>query len=401
MAILMAIFTIKMAILRNSLLNTIERTLGRRILEYLKIPQKAALVYGARRVGKTVLLNQIIKNYGNKVLFLNGEDNDAQALLEERSAANYRRILADKEILAVDEAQSVPDIGRKIKLILDEVPGIHVIASGSSSFDLQNKAGEPLVGRSAVFFLTPFSYNEITAFEDALETRQNLENRLVYGSYPEVALMDSLRQKEEYLRDIVGAYLLKDILALDGLRNSSKMHNLCRLIAFQAGSEVSGEELGRELGMSKTTVEKYLDLLSKVFVIFRLKAFARNLRKEVVKTGKWYFYDNGIRNAVIGNFSPLALRQDAGALWESYLIGERFKQMYNTGTERKYYFWRTYDQQEIDLIEEDDNKINAFEFKWGGKFPKIPAGFAGSYPGASFEVINRETYLSFLAEIRR
>ena len=374
----------------------IDRALSGRIIEYLKTPQKAALVFGARRVGKTVLLNQILRRYGDKVLLLNGEDYDAQALLEERTAANYRRLLAGKDILAVDEAQSVPDIGRKIKLILDEVPGVRVIASGSSSFDLQNKAGEPLVGRSAAFYLTPFSHREIATQENALEARQNLESRLVYGSYPEVALMESVKQKEEYLREIVGAYLLKDILALDGLRNSSKMRDLCRLIAFQAGSEVSSEELGKQLNMSKTTVEKYLDLLSKVFVIFRLGAFARNLRKEVTKTGKWYFYDNGIRNAVIGNFSPIALRQDTGALWESYLIGERFKNKYNTGSSCNHYFWRTYDRQEIDLVEESDGKLFAFEFKWGGKSRKIPTAFAGAYPQAIYEVINQKTYHEFL-----
>jgi len=377
-------------------MNEIERAINGRVLEYLRTPQKAVLIFGARRVGKTVLLKQILKNYGNKALLLNGEDYDAQALLEERSAANYRRLLAGKDILAVDEAQSVPDIGRKIKLILDEVPGINVIASGSSSFDLQNKAGEPLVGRSAVFYLTPFSHKEISSREDSFAIRQNLESRLVYGSYPEVALMDSPGQKEDYLRDIVGAYLLKDILALDGLRNSSKMRDLCRLIAFQTGNEVSCEELGRQLGMSKTTVEKYLDLLSKVFVVFRLGAYARNLRKEVTKAGKWYYYDNGIRNAVIGNFSPLALRQDTGSLWEAYLIGECFKNMYNTGTPRYYYFWRTYDRQEIDLVEESGKDLSAFEFKWGGKSPKIPAAFAGAYPHASYKVINQSTYLSFL-----
>ena len=379
----------------------IARDLGGRILEYIKTPQKAALVFGARRVGKTVLIRQILKKFEDRALLLNGEDYDAQALLEERSAANFRRLLAGKDILAVDEAQSVPDIGRKIKLILDEVSGIHVIASGSSSFDLMNKAGEPLVGRSAVFYLTPFSHKEISEREDALAVQQNLENRLVYGSYPEVVLMESPRQKEEYLRDIVSAYLLKDILALDGLRSSSKILDLCRLVAFQAGNEVSCEELGKQLGMSKTTAEKYLDLLSKVFIIFRLGAFSRNLRKEVSKTAKWYFFDNGIRNAVIGSFAPLALRQDTGALWESYLIGERLKSMYNSGAYYNRYFWRTYDRQEIDLIEESGKELSAFELKWGsgGKAAarsKIPAAFAGAYPHASFSVIDQKNYLSFL-----
>ena len=377
-------------------MNEIERILGLKIIDYLKTPQKAVLVFGARRVGKTFLLNQILKHYGNTALLLNGEDYDVQALLKERTVANYRRLLSGKVILAVDEAQSVPDIGRILKLILDEVPGIHVIASGSLSFDLRNTAGEPLVGRSASFYLTPFSHKELAAREDALAVRQNLECRLIYGSYPEVALMEDPRQKEEYLRGIVDAYLLKDILALDGLRSSSKMRDLCRLIAFQTGSEVSCEELGRQLSMNKATVEKYLDLLSKVFVVFRLGAYARNLRKEVAKAGKWYFYDNGIRNAVIGNFSPLALRQDTGALWESYLISERFKDMHNTASPRHLYFWRTYDRQEIDLVEESGAELAAYEFKWGGKSPKIPAAFASAYPHASYTVINKDNYLSFV-----
>jgi len=374
----------------------IERILNERVVKYLKTPGKAALIFGARRVGKTILVKQILKRYGNTALLLNGEDYDTQALLEERTSANYNRLFAKREILALDEAQNIPDIGRKIKLILDEVPGIHVIASGSSSFDLQNMAGEPLVGRSSAFYLTPFSHKELTSREDAVQIRQNLESRLIYGSFPEVTAMETARDKEEYLREIVRAYLLKDILVLDGLRNSSKMLNLCRLIAFQAGNEVSYDELGRQLGMSKTTVEKYLDLLSKVFVVYRLGAYAKNLRKEVSKAGKWYFMDNGIRNAVIENFSPLALRQDTGSLWESYLIGERFKNMYNTGLPCSYYFWRTYDQQEIDLVEESGERLSAFEFKFGGKIPKIPAAFAAAYPDASFNVINRDTYLSFI-----
>ena len=279
-------------------------------------------------------------------------------------------------MLAIDEAQNIPEIGSKLKLIVDEVEGIKVIASGSSSFDLLNKAGEPLVGRSTQFHLTPFSQKEISQIENALETRQHLESRLIYGSYPEVVMLESFERKTDYLRDIVGAYLLKDILAIDGLKNSSKMKELLRLIAFQMGSEVSYDELGKQLGMSKNTVEKYLDLLSKVFVVYRLGAYSRNLRKEVVKAGKWYFYDNGIRNAIIGNFTPLSVRQDVGALWENYLISERMKQSYNRNRAKEFYFWRTYDNQEIDLIEESPEGLSAFEFKWGDKKTNVPTSFA-------------------------
>jgi predicted AAA+ superfamily ATPase len=371
------------------------RDLSARVLARLK-PGKAALIFGARRVGKTVFINQIARQWQGRSLVLNGEDYDVQAQLEHTSIANYRRILEGISLLVLDEAQAVPDVGQKIKLMVDEVPGLAVIASGSSSFDLYNKTGEPLVGRSFQFRLSPFAQTELAALETPLETRRSLETRLVYGSYPEVVLMENSRQREEYLRELVGAYLFKDILALDGLKNPSKLQNLCRLIAFQAGEEVSCDELGRQLGLSKNTVEKYLDILSTVFVVFRLGAYARNLRKEVVKAGKWYFCDTGIRNALIGNFDLPALRQDTGALWENYLINERIKNSYNSGEPKNFYFWRTYDQQEIDLIEESGAVISAFEFKWGNKEPRVPPAFSKAYPQAPYRVINRDTYQEFI-----
>ena len=373
----------------------IKRLLQDRIAARIE-PNKAILIFGARRVGKTVLMRQMISNFEGKTMFLNGEDYDTLALLEERSVANYRHLLEGVDLLAIDEAQNIPEIGSKLKLIVDEIEGIRVIASGSSSFDLLNKAGEPLVGRSTQFHLTPFSQKEIAPTETVLETRQNLESRLIYGSYPEVVTLDSFERKTDYLRDIVGAYLLKDILAIDGLKNSGKMKDLLRLIAFQLGNEVSYDELGKQLGMSKNTVEKYLDLLSKVFVVYRLGAYARNLRKEVMKAGKWYFCDNGIRNAIIGNFNPLSIRQDVGALWENYLIGERMKANYNEGLGKDFYFWRTYDRQEIDLVEENSDSLVALEFKWGNKKPDVPVAFREAYPDASFEVISKDNYLKYI-----
>ena len=373
----------------------VKRLLHDRIATRIE-PNKVVLIFGARRVGKTVLIRQLINNFAGKTMLLNGEDYDTLALLEERSIANYRHLLEGVDLLAVDEAQNIPEIGAKLKLIVDEIEGIRVIASGSSSFDLLNKAGEPLVGRSTQFHLTPFSQREIAQIETALETHQNLESRLIYGSYPEVVTLDSFERKTDYLRDIVGAYLLKDILAIDGLKNSGKMKDLLRLIAFQLGNEVSYDELGKQLGMSKNTVEKYLDLLSKVFVVYRLGAYARNLRKEVTKAGKWYFYDNGIRNAIIGNFSPLSIRQDVGALWENYLIGERIKANYNEGLGKEFYFWRTYDRQEIDLVEESSNALTAIEFKWGNKKPDIPDIFKETYPNATFDVVSRDNYLNYI-----
>ena len=376
-------------------MEAINRLLQGKILESLA-PNKAVLIFGARRVGKTVMMRQIVDSYSGRTMMLNGEDFDTLDLLQNRSVANYRHLLNGIDLLAIDEAQNVPQIGSVLKLIVDEVPGISVLASGSSSFDLLNKTGEPLVGRSTQFLLTPFSQREIAQRETVFETRQNFESRLIYGSYPEVVMMDSYERKMDYLRDIVGAYLLKDILVIDGLKNSNKMRNLLRLIAFQLGSEVSYEELGKQLGMSKTTVEKYLDLLEKVFVIYRLGAYSRNLRKEVTKAGIWYFYDNGVRNAIIGAFSPLSVRQDVGALWENYIIGERRKLNFNNLLHKEFYFWRTYDKQEIDLIEESPDGMSAFEFKWGNKMPAAPKIFSQAYPDAVYHVVNKENYMDFV-----
>lgn len=375
----------------------IQRLIKTRIDKRLT-PNKVMLLFGARRVGKTILMRQIIDSFTGKSLVLNGEDINTLTLLEQQSVANYRQLLNGIDLLAIDEAQNIPDIGKKLKLIVDEIQNIYVLASGSSSFDLLNKAGEPLVGRSSSFMLFPFSQAELSSIENLLETRENLESRIIYGSYPEVALMTDNEERKEYLREIVNAYLLKDILSVDGLKNSGKMKDLLRLIAFQTGNEVSYDELGRQLGMSKNTVEKYLDLLSKVFVIYRLGAYSTNLRNEVSKAGKWYFYDNGIRNAMIGNFSPLALRQDIGQLWESYLISERIKQNYYLGLNKEFYFWRTYRGKEIDLVEIHNNEIHTFEFKWGNKKPKVPLAFANNYPDATFSVINQNNYLEFIKQ---
>jgi len=373
----------------------IKRQLEQQIIDRMQ-PGKVMLLFGARRVGKTVLIREICKKFEGNYLFLNGEDHDTHLLLERKTIANYRFVAGNNQLMVIDEAQNIPDIGAKLKLIVDEIPTIRVIASGSSSFDLLNKSGEPLVGRSTGFYLYPFSQQELISVENSLQTRQNLEKRLIYGAYPEVAFMTRGQQAQEYLTEIVNAYLLKDILMLDGLRNAGKIGNLLKLIAFQTGSEVSYDELGKQLGLSKNTVEKYLDLLSKVFVVFRLGGFSRNLRKEVAKTAKWYFWDLGIRNAVIGNFSPLSVRNDVGLLWENYLISERLKSNSNSLGFSRYYFWRTYDGQEIDLIEENNQSLGAFEFKWKEKSAKAPLAFARAYPDSTFSCIHQHNYPDFI-----
>jgi uncharacterized protein len=361
-------------------------------------PNKVILILGARRVGKTVLLKQMIQKSDVRTLYLNAEDFYTRELLKERSIANYRNQFSGIERLFIDEAQTIPEIGPILKLIVDEIEGIEIIATGSSAFDLLNRFGDPLTGRSFTYFLFPFSQEELSQLESPLETRQNLNDRLLYGSYPEILQYRNSDEKKEYLHNLVYTYLLKDILSIDGLRGASKMTDLLQLLAFQCGNEVSPYELSHSLGISKNTVDKYLDLLSKVFIIFKLSGFSRNLRKEVSKGQKWYFFDNGIRNAIISEFKTLNLRSDTGALWENYIISERYKRTHYKGFYSKLYFWRTYDQQEIDLIEVDEGKTNAFEIKWNPRKVKNPPhGWSANYPDAGYSLINPDNYLEFIS----
>ena len=362
------------------------------------LPNKVLILLGARRVGKTAF----IKNYLSTIskedyLQLNGEDIDDANLLKERSVSNYSRLLANIKLLIIDEAQNIPDIGLILKLIVDTVDGIKVIATGSSVFDLSNKLGEPLVGRKNTIYLFPFAQMEFSTQENYRETRSKLEERLLFGSYPELEQYPVWNDKINYLKEIINSYLLKDILVFDGIKQSNKIFDLLKLIAFQVGQEVSLQELARQLGISKNTVESYLDLLSKVFVIYKVPGFSRNLRKEITKSNRWYFYDNGIRNAIIGNFTRLETRTDVGALWENYLASERIKYQNYTQKTVSNFFWRTYDQQELDWLEEENGNLNGFEFKWNeNRKAKIPTAFAKAYPEATFEVINKQNYLEFI-----
>lgn len=357
--------------------------------------QKVTLLLGARRVGKTELLKQLEESQGSNCLWLNGEDVDVQQLLETRSVANYKRLLGGKTLLIVDEAQFVPDMGRKAKLMIDEIKPLHIILTGSSAFDVA-QMGEPLVGRTITYHLYSVAQMELQATQTLLQTRQLLEDRLIYGSYPEVVTAQTLHEKQQYLNELVNTYLLKDILTFENIRNPQKLRQLLQLLALQVGGEVSIQELGVKLGISKNTVERYLDLLSKVFVIYQRGGYSKNLRKEIVKSSKWYFMDNGIRNAIINQFNPLAVRQDVGMLWENYAFAERIKRNSYKGEIVNSFFWRTYDQQEIDLIEEKGSDINAFEMKWKDSSAKIPAAFAGAYPTASFQIINQDNYLDWV-----
>jgi predicted AAA+ superfamily ATPase len=280
---------------------------------------------------------------------------------------------------------------------VDEIPTVHVIVTGSSMFELTNKLGEPLVGRSHVIQLFPFAQLEYQPYENIIETDSRLEQRLIFGSYPELIHLPDIEEKKDYLEELVNSYLLKDILAYEGIKKADKIIDLLRLIAFQIGNEVSIDELSINLkGISRNTIESYLDLLSKVFVIYPVKGFSRNLRKEISKSNRWYFYDNGIRNALIRNYNPLSLRNDIGQLWENYLMSERMK--INAYSKRRVntYFWRTYDQQEIDLVEESGTDLAAFEFKWNKSKIKIPTAWKNNYEDATFEVICKDDYLNFV-----
>ncbi|MDI1356384.1 MAG: ATP-binding protein [bacterium] len=366
------------------------------LLKSLK-PQKVTLLLGARRVGKSILIEELLKIYKRPYLYLNGEDEDTHLLLATRSVSNYSRVLNGNDLLVIDEAQNIPDIGKKLKLMVDSIKGLKILVTGSSSFDILNVSGEPLTGRSMTVYLYPIWQGELK--ENTLQTKQHLEDRLIYGSYPEIWQLKTGAEKKRYLTDLVNSYLLKDILILDGLRNATIVYSLLKMIAYQIGKEVSYNELGKSLGISKNTVEKYLHLLTKVFVLYKVSAYSNNLRKEISKSQRWYFVDNGIRNAVIGDFEPLALRRDdeKGLLWENYLFMERLKRNTYKKINPQYYFWRTYDQQEIDLVEVKNNTISAFEFKFSSKkTPKKPIAFGKAYPKAGFKVINDKSYLSFI-----
>ena len=371
------------------------------VLEEFKakvVPNKVLILLGARRVGKTRLIKTYLESYKDaKYLQLNGEDINDAALLQERSVANYKRLLDDTNLLVIDEAQNIPDIGLILKLIVDSIEGIKVIVTGSSMFDLTNNLGEPLVGRKNTLYLYPLAQMEFTEFENYKQTTENLEQRLLFGGYPELEQYPDWEEKKEYLFEIINAYLLKDILVFEGIKNSDKIYDLLRMIAFQVGKEVSLQELGNQLQLSKNTVEKYLDLLTKVFILFKLEGYSKNLRKEITKSSRWYFYDNGIRNAIINNFNRLDNRTDVGDLWENYLAAERIKKQQYQKIRVRNYFWRTYDQQELDWLEEGTDTLAGFEFKWNEKRKaKIPTAFGKAYPEAAFEVINKGNYLDFI-----
>lgn len=359
-------------------------------------PNKVVIVFGARRVGKTVLVKEILEQLDEPILSLNGEDINVHDKLAIRSVENYKQLIGSYRVLYIDEAQKIPDIGLKLKLMVDEIEGLKIIISGSSSFDISKEAGEPLTGRKHTFNLFALSENEYNQIENSISKIDKLRERLIFGNYPELLQLPDQADKIDYLNDMISSYLLKDILVYENIKNSQTIFNLLRLIAFQVGGEVSLQELGKQLGISKNTVEKYLDLLSKVFILHKVEGFSRNLRKEITKNSRWYFLDNGIRNAIIANFNPIEARNDIGQLWENYMISERLKYQEYKKISSNNYFWRTYEQQEIDWVEERGGSLYGYEFKWKEDKVKIPTQWENAYPNASFEVINNLNFEKWL-----
>jgi len=357
---------------------------------------KVIVIYGARQVGKTTLVKEILNEIDEDYLFVSGEDFRVHSWLGSQSIEVLKENIGQKKLLVIDEAQKIDQIGLNLKLIVDHIEGIKVIATGSSSFELANQVGEPLVGRKWQYNLYPIAQIELQKMENKFQTLDKLQSRLIYGSYPEVIVNNDIVLKQQILNSIIDNHLYKDLLQFNEIRKAQKILDILKMIAFQIGQEVSLNEIGNNINLDLRTVEKYLDLLEKVFIIKRVYGFSRNLRKEVTKNCRFYFFDLGIRNAIINNFNQIQDRNDIGMLWENYLFMERLKRNHYKHNYSNIYFWRTYDRKEIDLIEEREGKLFGYEFKWGNKKIKPPKLWLETYGNAEYQVINQENYLDFI-----
>lgn len=378
-------------------MNGIERDL-KAVLDSKIGKGKVLLLIGPRQVGKTTLLKNILTSISSekKVQFWNCDESDVRQFLSEANSAKLKSFVGNSDFIVIDEAQRVKDIGLTIKLLHDSFPNVQLAVTGSSSLDLSNSINEPLTGRKFEYNLFPFSTNELVNHTSMLEEMRLLKNRLVYGFYPDV--VNNPGEEKEILTNIVNSYLYKDVFEFQDIRKSSVIEKLVQALALQVGSEVSFNELGNLLGIDTVTVQRYVNLLEKAYVIFHIRSFSRNVRNELKKSIKIYFYDNGVRNSVISNFSPVELRSDIGALWENFLISERIKNNAYHNKHAKYYFWRTTQKQEIDFIEEVDQNLFAYEFKYNPKKvnSKCPVTFSNNYPNVPFDVITSENYMDFV-----
>ena len=358
---------------------------------------RVLIIYGARRVGKTTLLKEFLNNTSLKYKLDTGENIRLQELFYNRDIKSILQYLEGYEIFAIDEAQYIKNIGDILKIIVDYSENISVIATGSSSFELSGQIGEPITGRKRTLLLYPFSIKELNNIYNRFELKENIEDFLIYGTYPEVVTSKKREEKIEILDELVNSYLLKDILAFEKVRAASTLLNLLRLIAFQIGQLVSLNELATQLKIDVKTVQKYLDLLEKTFVIKKIEGFSGNMRKVVTSKSKYYFIDNGIRNAVISNFNSMNLRNDIGMLWENFFVMERIKKLtYDRIMPVSFHFWRTYDGQEIDLIEIIDGKITAYEIKWNKKKIKIPKKWKENFSDSKFIPLTQDNFLYYL-----
>lgn len=369
------------------------------LLQESLLPGKVVALYGPRQVGKTTLVLDLIERSPYRARYISADELLYREALSSQSRQTLGELLGDAELLVIDEAQRVPNIGLNLKILVDSFPHARILATGSASFDLANKISEPLTGRQLTFHLYPVSYPELSAAFGPLEARAQLERWLVWGGYPAIVTAETPQLRQRLLNELVGAYLYRDLLEWEGLRRADKIADLLRLLAFQIGQEVSVAELAASLALNRQTVERYLDLLEKVFVIFRVGGFSRNLRKEVTKNARYYFYDNGVRNSLIQNFNPLHLRNDVGQLWENFLVVERRKANQMRGRMVNTYFWRTYDQKEIDYLEESGGRLEGYEFKWQETALRraVRDEFLRAYPDASLTVIHRENFTDFLS----
>jgi predicted AAA+ superfamily ATPase len=365
-------------------------------IEYYLKPGKVLVLYGLRRTGKTSLIQRFLSSYSGKYFLGTGEDMTLAEIFQSQSVQRIKSAFDAYDLVVIDKAQHIPDIGLGLKLLVDHSPHLKVMASGSSSFDLSNKLGEPLTGRQRIEMLYPLSMLEIKDQFGPMEILQRLEEFMIFGTFPETLIAKNETEKIEHLVSLRDSYLLKDLLMLENIRNSAKLNALLKLLAFQIGREVSLNELSNALDIAKSTVERYLDLLEKVFIIKRVGGFSRNLRKEVIKTNRYYFCDNGIRNALINNFNHFDSRDDVGMLWENFIFNERRKRNAYQRHYANYYFWRTYDRKEIDFVEEYGGELWGYEFKWGEKTASAPKDWIETYANTHFETINRANFLDFV-----
>lgn len=352
---------------------------------------KAIVVVGARQVGKTTLLNELLKNI--EYLFLDADDPATRNMLQAPTTEQIRTIIGEYKYIFIDEAQRIPGIGMTLKIITDQFKYVQLFVSGSSSFDLGNELNEPLTGRKWEYELFPVCWEEYEKHIGYVKSEQQLENRLLYGFYPEV--INNQGKEREVLKNLVNSYLYRDILAFSDIRKPEVLEKLLQALALQMGNEVNYNEIAQLIGINKITVQKYIEILEKGYVIFRLNSFSRNIRNEIKQNRKIYFYDNGIRNMIIGNFTQLDLRIDKGALWENFLVSERKKQHMYKDTFTKIYFWRTKQQQEIDFVEECNGSIKGFEFKWNSKKTRFPQRFINSYK-AEGQIVDRNNFRDFV-----